>query len=30
MVEACALVQSELGQSGSRYTTLATLPLATG
>ena len=30
MVEACALVQSELGRSGSRYTTLATLPLATG
>ena len=29
-VEACALLRSELGRGGSRYTTLATLPLATG
>lgn len=29
-VEACALVRSELGPGGSRYTTIATLPLATG
>jgi hypothetical protein len=27
-VEACVLVRSELGRGGSRYTTLATLPLA--
>ena len=29
-VEACVLVRSELGQGGSRYSTIATLPLATG
>ena len=29
-VEGCTLVRSELGPGGSRYTTLATLPLATG
>jgi RNA 2',3'-cyclic 3'-phosphodiesterase len=29
-VEACTLVRSELGPGGSRYTTLATLPLAGG
>jgi 2'-5' RNA ligase len=29
-VEACTLVRSELGRGGSRYTTLATLPLEAG
>jgi 2'-5' RNA ligase len=29
-VDACALVRSELGRGGSRYTTLATMPLAAG
>jgi RNA 2',3'-cyclic 3'-phosphodiesterase len=29
-VEACALVRSDLGRGGSRYTTVASLPLASG